>query len=220
MSSRIKLAALTPAPLLDEPMPLERALKWIATTETRIKLAAEIFFAQSAYRKCVAHATRDLEHEVGGVLVGEACTDSARGKTYIRIEDILPALFTDSSETHVTFTQNTLVHLNNQLLDLFPGKRMVGWYHTHPRFGVFLSGHDAWIQRHFFNDAAHVALVIDPYYHTAGFFGWQANQVLDTARYVGFYEWSDLSDESIVEWHNLAPVVADWSVDASERGSR
>ena len=42
------------------------------------------------------------------------------------------------------------------------GKRVVGWYHTHPGFGVEFSEMDLFIQRNFFPDSAQIALVTDP----------------------------------------------------------
>ena len=41
-------------------------------------------------------------------------------------------------------------------------ERIVGWYHTHPGFGIFLSGMDLFIQDHFFNLPWQVAFVYDP----------------------------------------------------------
>ena len=205
--SRIRISDVSPTQFVERPMPLDESLRWISLYEEQVEPRVKIFFMQSAYKKCVEHAASDLDREVGGVLVGEVQFDSLRSQTYIVIQDIIPAPFTNSGETHVTFTQNTLVHLNNQMEDQFPGKRIVGWYHTHPRFGVFMSGHDTFLHRHFFSDPTQVALVVDPCHGNAGFFCWQNNRALDPAHYIGFYELSDVSDESIVEWNNLSPVA-------------
>ncbi len=207
--SRIKLFDTLPTPSIEQPMPLDQALQWVSPYETQVKPNVRIFFAQAAYRKCFEHARSDLAHEVGGALIGEVRYDAGRAQTYIVIQDILPASFTDAGETHLTFTQDTLVHFSNQMDELFPGKRMVGWYHTHPRLGVFLSGHDTFLHRHFFPDPTQVALVIDPYACHAGFFCWQTNATLDPKHYIGFYELSDADDHSIVEWENLTPVILD-----------
>jgi proteasome lid subunit RPN8/RPN11 len=205
--SRVKLFDAPPTPYIERPMPLDEALQWTAPDEDKIKPNVKIFFVQSAYRKCFEHSISDVEHEVGGALVGEVRSDSLRAQTYIVIQEIIPATFTNSSETHLTFTQETLVHFNNQMETLYPGKRIIGWYHTHPRLGVFMSGHDLFLHRHFFPEPIQVALVIDSVYHNAGFFCWQPGQNLDPRHYIGFYELSDIDDHSIVEWENLAPVI-------------
>lgn len=204
---RVKISNAPPNAYIERPMPLGESLRWVSPHENHVQPNVKIFFVQSAYQKCVEHTLSDLEREVGGVLIGVVRRDSARAQTYIVIQDIIPATFTDSGETHLTFTQNTLVHLNHQLEDQFPGKTIVGWYHTHPRLGVFLSSHDTFLHRHFFPEPIHVALVIDPCLGNAGFFCWQAEQTLDPIHYVGFYELSDVDEHSIVEWENLAPAV-------------
>lgn len=220
MSSRVKLLDETTEAPIDEPMPLDCSLKWISSSEDKVNALVDIFFTQTAYTKCVEHTASHLDNEVGGVLVGELRVDSQRNRSYIVIQDIIPALFTAASGTHVTFTHDTLVDLNKHLENDHPGKRIVGWYHSHPRLGVFLSGHDVWIQKHLFSDSTQVALVVDPEYDKAGFFCWQDDQVLDPARYVGFYELSDFGDESIIEWNNLSPVVEEFSAQDNEGGEK
>jgi proteasome lid subunit RPN8/RPN11 len=101
------------------------------------------------------------------------------------------------------------VQLNNELEDRFPGKQMVGWYHTHPRMDVFLSSYDTWLHESFFGKPWQVALVIEPYADRGGFFCWQSEGRLDPRHYVGFYELGDTSYESVVSWDNLEPVEED-----------
>jgi proteasome lid subunit RPN8/RPN11 len=205
--SRIRLFDTPPTPYTERPMPLDESLQWVSSNQDKVKPHVGIFFVQSAYKKCLEHTLSDVAREVGGALIGEVRYDSLRSQTYIVIQDIIPASFTNSGETHLTFTQDTLLHFNEQMETLFPGKRMIGWYHTHPRLGVFMSGHDTFLHRHFFPDPIQVALVVDPVSKLAGFFCWQNGQTLDPKNYIGFYELSDVDDHSIVEWENLAPVI-------------
>ncbi len=206
MSTRIKILDPAPVPLVYEPMPLEKALRWASPYEHRIVRPFEIFFRQAAYLRCLEQATHDLQNEVGGVLIGEVRVDPERAVPYIVVEDILPAQHVEQGSTYVTFTQDALVQLNNELEDQFPGKRMVGWYHTHPRLNVFMSNYDTWLHTHFFKDPKQVALVIDPYYQRAGFFVWQEDHQLDPVHYIGFFEWINGFAKSVVELSNLTPV--------------
>ena len=48
----------------------------------------------------------------------------------------------------------------------------MGWYHTHPGFGPFLSAHDRFIHENFFAHPRHVALVLDPVQHLVAVFAW------------------------------------------------
>jgi proteasome lid subunit RPN8/RPN11 len=56
---------------------------------------------------------------------------------------------------------------------------VVGWHHTHPGFGVFLSGYDLFIHQHFFREPWQIALVIDPQRQELGFFQWRGDRVSD-----------------------------------------
>jgi hypothetical protein len=42
------------------------------------------------------------------------------------------------------------------------GERLVGWYHSHPGHGIFLSAYDEFIQSQFFREEGQIAIVIDP----------------------------------------------------------
>jgi len=53
----------------------------------------------------------------------------------------------------------------------------VGWYHSHPGFGVFLSEHDMFIQENFFSSPQQVAWVFDPHTDEEGCFGWVNGKV-------------------------------------------
>ena len=59
----------------------------------------------------------------------------------------------------------------------------MGWYHTHPDFGVFLSGHDVFIHRHFFGQPLQVAYVVDPIRQTRGFFQWRDDALVEVGGY-------------------------------------
>ena len=206
---RIKLLE-TPPPLPPRwPMPLEESIRWVSAHEPQVERQGEIFFTQHAYLRCMEHAASDLRHEIGGALVGQLLHDEQADRPYIVIEDVIPAEHTQFSRVHLTFTQTTLVQLNNALEDQFPGLQMVGWYHTHPRMAVFLSEYDTWLHRHFFREPWQAALVVEPYRGHGGFFCWQPGQRFDPRCYVGFYELADLQEESVVDWTNLEPAWPD-----------
>ncbi len=206
MAVRIRLSDPTAGSLPNEPMPLDQSLEWVSPFEQAVDLRVKIFFAQSAFSGCVEHTASD-SNEVGGLLVGQVRVDPLHARPYLLVENILPALETQAGHTFVTFTQETLVKLHGELEARFPGKRIVGWYHTHPGLGVFMSSYDTWLHEHFFGDPTQVALVVDPRASHGGFFGWQTSRQLDPSRYVGFYEWGDIGDQSVMVWENLEPVL-------------
>ena len=185
-------------------MPLSGARRWFSSNEEPgFHAHTPVFVAQSAYLRLVEHAASDLESEVGGILVGNWLLDAESRRQFIVIETALPARFTRQGSVYLTFTQDSLVNLNAEMDEYFPDEQIVGWYHTHPGMGVFLSSYDAWLHHHFFREPWQVALVIDPNSATGGFFIRQSDGVLDTGRYFGFYEMDGNSGQSFVRWNNL-----------------
>ena len=102
-------------------------------------------------------------------------TDSLRGKHY------------ESTKGSFKFTHDTWAQITRER-DEFPDEiQMVGWYHTHPDWGVFLSGMDMFICDNFFNKELDVALVIDPCRQDRGFFQWTGNAAQRVRRTDGFF---------------------------------
>lgn len=188
-------------------MPLENARHWISPFESEGDGApVSVFLKQCAYDQAVVHAATDLENEVGGVLVGKWCLDFETARQYILVKAALPARFTQQGSVFLTFTQDSLVDIHTKIDAEYPEDAIVGWYHTHPRMGVFLSHYDTWLHDHFFPEPWQVALVIEPHSEIGGFFIRQALGRIDPSRYFGFYELEDEPGQSRVHWKNLQPL--------------
>ncbi len=84
-------------------------------------------------------------------------------------------------------THDTWAEFTRQRAELPADLQIVGWYHTHPHWGVFLSAWDLFICEHFFSQPADVALVIDPCQGDRGFFQWANGALGLTRRTGGFY---------------------------------
>jgi proteasome lid subunit RPN8/RPN11 len=164
-----------------------------------------VFVSQRAFVRFCAHAGSDLNNEVGGWLIGKWCQDKRTQEQFIVVESILPAHFVRHGGAYLTFTQDTQVALHAQKEARYPGKDLVGWYHTHPRMSIFLSEYDVWLHENFFPQPYQVALVIEPYSAAGGFFIRQKDGVLDARRYFGFYELHNRAGRSVVHWGNLFP---------------
>jgi hypothetical protein len=78
----------------------------------------------------------------------------------------------EEAGAHVTFTQDTWEHIYAVKDKKYPNERIVGWYHSHPGFGIFLSEHDTFIHKNFFASPGQVAWVFDPESDEEGCFGW------------------------------------------------
>jgi hypothetical protein len=73
----------------------------------------------------------------------------------------------------VTFTHEAWNEVHREMDAKFTDRDIVGWYHSHPNFGIFLSDRDCFIQEHFFNGPGHIAYVVDPVNGVEGVFAWR-----------------------------------------------
>lgn len=184
-------------------IPLHRAQRWLAEGENGRAPSIQVFVTQTAFKAINNHANSDLDNEVGGWLAGRWCRDIDTKTEYVVVEALLPAQQVRSGSTFLTFTHDSQVAMLAALEERYAKKGIVGWYHTHPRMGLFLSGYDTWLHDHFFPHPWQVALVVEPHSHTGGFFIRNRKQELDTRRHYGFYELHNRRHESIVDWQNL-----------------
>lgn len=122
--------------------------------------ALRVAVDRRAYADLVAHAKESLDVEVCGVLAGEICEDEQG--IFVHVQAAIRGAAASEASTHVTFTQATWNNIHETLERDFPKLRIVGWYHTHPGFGVEFSDMDLFIQKNFFSSPAQIALVTDP----------------------------------------------------------
>jgi len=208
---RVRLSVNSQIQPVNTRIPYHRAVRWQPKDEEMNlqKPPLSIFLTQNAYVRICAHAGSDLNNEVGGWMAGKYCRDSKNGIPFIVIDTILPAVYTEQSAAHLTFTGDTQIALHNHLEEHFPEKVFLGWYHTHPRMGIFFSQWDTWLHQNFFPEPWQVALVIEPHQSIGGFFIRQPDGTLDQQNYFGFYELTNKHQSSIVFWRNLQPAN-DW----------
>ncbi|MGA9470885.1 MAG: Mov34/MPN/PAD-1 family protein, partial [Terriglobales bacterium] len=131
------------------------------------KPVGPLFQIDNEVTRCIRkHARSHMKTEVCGVLIGET-RDGV-----VEVCASIEALNAAQAGTHVTFTQDAWETIYKVKDESYPNQRIVGWYHSHPGFGVFLSEHDAFIHRNFFSSPDQVAWVYDPHTDEEGCFGW------------------------------------------------
>ncbi|HEY3312155.1 MAG TPA: Mov34/MPN/PAD-1 family protein [Anaerolineales bacterium] len=191
-------------------MPTDSAQKWCSPFDDNgFEPAVKVFVTQPAYALMCVHAASEMHQETGGVMVGQCYEDTGTHASFIVVESALPARFTRQGSVYLTFTQDTIVNFHDEIEDRFPGKQIVGWYHTHPKMGIFLSHYDTWLHSHFFPEPWQVALVIEPHKQLGGLFIRQTDGAFDPSCYFGFYELEENPKWSIVHWNNLHRVEDD-----------
>ncbi len=121
------------------------------------------------------HVFRNADREVGGVLIGR---QSGEGGLPL-VTGAIPALSANEQKATLTFTQEAWAHVHQVLESEFPAdEQIVGWYHSHPSFGIFLSGHDLFIHENFFDAPSQIAVVVDPIGCREGAFGWREGKLV------------------------------------------
>jgi proteasome lid subunit RPN8/RPN11 len=117
------------------------------------------------------HARSEPQREICGVLLG----NQSNGQT--RVVAAIKGQGANQGDAHVTFTQETWNKIHEEKDKKYPNEKIVGWYHSHPGFGVFLSDHDLFIHKNFFSQPGQLAWVFDPHSDEEGCFGWENDEV-------------------------------------------
>jgi proteasome lid subunit RPN8/RPN11 len=121
--------------------------------------------AETALREARNYSMTDRDREVGGLLVGGFYIDDTGGRPlrYVEIEGFVPADRGLSQTGHFTFTHEAWSSARRAKEQRFGDELInVGWHHTHPGIGPFLSNMDKYIQQYHFPEPWMTALVIDP----------------------------------------------------------
>jgi proteasome lid subunit RPN8/RPN11 len=129
------------------------------------------------------HALSDTSVELGGILLGKECLDSATGLPFVWITQSLEAKHYANTQASFTYTHDSWEEITRDRDRLHPDCDIVGWYHTHPSFGIFLSHHDLFIHQHFFAQPLQVAYVVDPINQSRGFFQWRDGGLVQVGGY-------------------------------------
>ena len=158
--------------------------------------ALRVYFDQSVHAAIHKHASENTTVEICGVLVGAWKRDESG--PYVHVSASIRGDAAASKNAEVTFTHETWSKINQRMDKEFADRVIVGWYHTHPNFGIFLSDRDVFIHQHFFSAPGQIALVIDPIRNEEGVFTWKAGKpALAIGHWVGNGQrWSPRASEA------------------------
>ena len=157
--------------------------------------AVDILMAESAFLDAKRHASSSMNREVAGVLVGPHPQKQPNGRYVVQVTDAIVAEHTRMQGASVTYTPESWRYVNDKLHEMYPDEEcvIVGWYHTHPGFGIFLSNMDLFIHHNFFTQKWHIALVLDPVGKQSGFFNWDRSQSQMMATHFPWPYWAHSS---------------------------
>ena len=145
---------------------MKKAHKSVGHPALRVAMESEVA------RQVRQHGRSSMKAEICGVLIG-------REESGVTIVDArITGENAAQGGAHVTFTQDTWEHIYQVKDKEYPDARIVGWYHSHPGFGVFLSDHDLFIHQNFFSSPQQIAWVYDPHSDEEGCFGWHNGAIV------------------------------------------
>lgn len=136
----------------------------------RVEEDKNIYISQPVYKEIHKFTQNKTTNESGGILVGTVI--EAFGKTNLVISGFIEAKYTESTPTTLKFTHETWDYVHKEIEKRYSDKKILGWIHTHPDFGIFLSEYDKFIQQNFFSEEDQVAYVVDPIQKIEGFYFW------------------------------------------------
>lgn len=167
------------------------------------RIAIEIYIDAPVIDEVWGHTTSDRSKELGGVLVGHLLRD---GEPYLRVIGSLAARYTTTTAASLTFTHDTWADLLERMDAKYRDCQILGWYHSHPGHGVFMSNFDNFIHSNFFRNPWQFALVIDPVNKRHGVFCWAGERLVRSGYYlVGNPDASDVClqpEDHVIPEHN------------------
>ncbi len=131
---------------------------------TRIESSSGVFplyVSKRAEEKMRNHSTKfgDDGIEVMGLLLGEVFEHE--GTEYTIVRDVATSTL-EASEVSVRFDKRKMGELFDQMDSSGFDYMVVGWYHSHPGHGCFMSPRDLHTQKSMFREVYHYSIVVDP----------------------------------------------------------
>lgn len=164
----------------------------------------KVYIKQDVYKALEKLSSSDTSKELGSIIIGDYCQEL--GKTNVIISNFVEAKYTDASASTLTFTHETWDYIHSEHERLYPEKKIIGWQHTHPNYGIFLSNYDMFIQENFFNLPFQVAYVIDPIQNIRGFFQWKNGKI---EKLKGYYIYDEVGKPIKIEQIKVDKPSAD-----------
>ena len=146
-------------------------MKSNTTTVKNTFTRGDVFFNAEVLQEIRVHARSYMSEEICGVLIGKYDENS------IRVIASIAGKGATQAGANVTFTQEAWENIYKVKDSEYPDYSIVGWYHSHPGFGIFLSEYDLFIHNNFFSARHQLAWVYDPHSDDEGCFGWSGDEI-------------------------------------------
>jgi 26S proteasome regulatory subunit N11 len=123
-----------------------------------VDTSEQIYISSLALLKMLKHGRAGVPLEVMGLLLGELVDDYT-----VRVVDVFAMPQSGTGVSVESIDEAFQINMTEMLKLTGRGEMVVGWYHSHPGFGCWLSGVDMNTQQSFEQQLSRaVAVVIDP----------------------------------------------------------
>jgi len=141
------------------------------TTVTKPCDKCPVYVERTVIEQIKKYGAVNRQCEVCGVLLGNLCL-TPDNEWIVVVDRIVLGKHAEHSQGSVTFTELTWKYIDEKMDKYYPHKTIVGWFHTHPSFGIFFSQDDLLVHRMGFRNEWQVAYVYDPVRNEDGWFLW------------------------------------------------
>jgi LysM repeat protein/proteasome lid subunit RPN8/RPN11 len=172
----------------------------------------KVVFIEGVVEKIFSHATARRDIERFGILVGGVFYDPQSDENWIEIVDMLPAERVRANVASVEVSNEEISYLNTKVDKILAltnqTVRKVGWYHTHPGHGIFMSSTDKTNQKLCYTADWQIALVVDPrQLHYGVFSGPECRSLSEGVLILSNQEAERLNTPAFQSWNHIAPFA-------------
>jgi proteasome lid subunit RPN8/RPN11 len=160
MGARIRFGEAFEPLLPEERLPPESLV--ISGSENHRRQSFQVYIVKDAFGQIWGHVNENPRVESGGVLVGHPFRDFDGLVTFVVVVTAIRHDSHNRSVGHFTVGPSEIAGARSKWKKDHPGLISVGWYHSHPGHGLFLSPQDMTIMHSIYNASWHLALVVDP----------------------------------------------------------
>lgn len=166
-----RIVSSTPRPLIERDFPEKGLIKphaWLSKDgleryRQRLKKPGyfDLYVSKTAAEKMANHSVKLMRTraEAMGFILGDVCQKN--DSIFVMARDIVTGDL-ESSPNRVRFDHRNLSRLFSELDTSGFDYVIIGWYHSHPGFGCFMSRVDEETQSLLFCETFHSAIVLDP----------------------------------------------------------
>lgn len=154
-----------------------------------------IYLEDYVYTYLYQYAKTNRGEEKGAVLVGyyteELGKKAAIISGAIQFEDLF-------CEGEVLVTEPQIKEMQKKINRYFPDCELMGWMHTQPGYGIFLTTQDIRIHQDYFRESYQSFMIIDPIENAEAFFIWDEEEIKSAEGYYMYYDKNERMQEYMV----------------------